>query len=362
MIEVVDAETVIATAASSLGLSAEGAAALDDTYLAASIRRLAGFLCPCSPTTLVQSVIDSHRALAPDGPEFAERVVESVEALTAIGDLLELSDVSATGEAVKGTWLFAAPPSFVARASGSVFVLGLSADEPTPLPTDMRVRIVSRGATRSICPLAGENLAATLRDLGMRELSAEAWLRSPKVETAQKLVSSYADRLSAARSSGEIPDLTVLDGARRTRSYRARWSSPGTLTGDYIVRRPQAYGADLWGYARLEQGVPRRLIDFPLPGGRWRGCDVAWRTQMAIDALAGRPQEYRLVQLKDFSRFDFFSPIPDWARRRLAAVGEEVESMGCLMSFTVGEAEVGAEERFLTESLFLSRTLEIVEC
>ena len=356
MIEVVTAEAVLTVAATSLGVSVEEATVLDGTYLAASIRRLAGFLCPCSPATLVRSVVESHRALAPDAQAFAERVYDSVEALTAIGDLLELSEVSATGEAVKGTWLFAAPPSFVSRASGSVFVLGLSADEPTPLPTEMRARIVSRGATRSIRPLAGENLAAILRDLGMRELSAAAWHRSPKVETAQKLVSGYGDRLSAVRSSGDIPSLSVLDGARRTRSYRARWSPPGTLTGDYVVRRPQGYGADLWGFARIEEGVARKLIDFPLPGGRWRGCDVAWRAQMAIDALAGRPQEYRLVRGHGSARLDFFSPIPDWARRRLAAVGEEVEVVGCLMSFMVGEAEVGAEEGFLGESLFLSRT------
>ena len=79
---------------------------------------------------------------------------------------------------------------------------------------------------------------------------------------------------------------------------------------------------------------------------------------MAIDVLAGRPQEYRLVRGLGSARLDFFSPIPDWARRRLAAVGEEVGPEGCLMSFMVGEAEVGAEERFLRESLFLSRTLE----
>lgn len=103
MIEVIGAEAVVITAAASLGLPVECADALDETYLAAIIRRLAGFLCPCSPATLVRSVVDSHRALAPDTPEFAERVGDSVEALTSIGDLLELSEVSATGEAVKGT-------------------------------------------------------------------------------------------------------------------------------------------------------------------------------------------------------------------------------------------------------------------
>ncbi|QBM74845.1 hypothetical protein E2E30_03045 [Sphingomonas sp. AAP5] len=358
MIEAVSADVVLATARKTLGLDADHASGLDDTYLAAVLRRLAGFLCPCSPKTLVRSVIDSHRALVPDDTEFADRVGEMVEALTAVGDLLELGEVSVGGEGIKGTWLFAAPPSFVARESGSVFLLGLSADEATPLPTEMRSRIAARGASRTISPQLGEELAATLRDLGMRELSAAAWRRAPKVETAEKLVANYDDRLSVQRSSGEIPDLLVLDGTRRTRSYRARWVAPQAQSGNFIVRRPQAYGADLWGYAELQSGLPRKLIDLPLPGGRWRGCDVAWRIQMALDAIAGRPQEYRLTGVAGGTRIDFYSPIPDWARRRLSAVGEEITPEGCLMSFVVNDDEIGAEERFVRELLFLTRATD----
>ncbi len=53
---------------------------------------------------------------------------------------------------------------------------------------------------------------------------------------------------------------------------------------------------------------------------------------------------------------DLFSPIPKWARRRLAIIGSEVQPAGCLMSFLVQEAEVGTEEKFLRDLLFLSRT------
>ena len=56
--------------------------------------------------------------------------------------------------------------------------------------------------------------------------------------------------------------------------------------------------------------------------------------------------------------FDLFTPIPKWARRRLAVVGNEVGPDGCLMSFRVACVEVATEEKFLKEMLYLNRTAE----
>ena len=357
MIEIIDQGAVIGTACSSLGIEPD-ADVLGATYQCAAIRRLAGFLCPCSPRTLVRRMVECHEGLIDDVPLFEERVESSVEGLVAIGDLLELSDVALVGEHVRGTWLVAAPPAFVVRPSGSAFLLGLSADEQTPLPTEMRSRIVSREGIRSIDPGPDEDLATVLGDLGLRELSSAGWLRSPKAAAPADLIASYDSKLAARQHSGEVTDLMVLEGSRRTRSYRRRWTPPGTLSGNFVVRRPQAFGADLWGYAQLSGGVPLKLLDLPLPGDRWRGCDAAWRLQMAIDVLAGRAQEYRLRAVERGAILDFFSPIPKWARRRLAIIGAEIQPVGCLMSFLVPEAEVATEEEFLRDLLFLARTAE----
>lgn len=356
MMEVVDQGAVIGAACSSLGVDLDMDGVLGATYLSAAVRRLAGFLCPCSPRTIVRHMVESHVGLVDDVQIFEERVESSIEGLVAIGDLLELSDVALEGEHVRGTWLVAAPPAFVARPSGSALLLGLSADEQTPLPTEMRSRIVSRQGIRSIDPVPPEDLSTILGDLGLRELSAAGWLRSPKAAAPADLLASYNGKLAARQHSGEVADLLVLDGSRRTRSYRARWTTPGTLSGNYVVRRPQAFGSDLWGYAQLSAGVPVKLLDLPLQGDRWRGCDAAWRIQMAIDAVACRPQEYRLRAVEGGAILDLFSPIPKWARRRLAIIGSEVQPAGCLTSFLVPEAEIATEEEFLKDLLFLART------
>lgn len=357
MIEIVAADEVTGVARASLGLLS-APTNLDEPYIAAGLRRLAGFLCPGSPRTLLRAMVEGHRGLVDNLDAFSERVEAVIEALVAIGDLLELGDVALEGGKARSTWLVAAPPAFVVRTSGKAFVLGLSADEQTPLPTEMRSRVAVDRTIRSIEPYDGEDLGAVLRELGLRELSIAGWLRMPRSVDAAGLLASYGAKLAACSRSGEVLDLLVLDGGRNTRSYRRRWTPSRSLTGHFVIRRPQTFGSDLWGYAELRDGVAEKLLDLPLHSERWRGCDVAWRIQMAIDALAGRQQEYRLGLTDDGSRFDFFSPIPSWARRRLAVIGREVEPAGCLMSFLVPTREVAAEEAFLNELLYLSRVAE----
>jgi hypothetical protein len=353
MIKVVEDQDVTRLARGDLRLAQAGG--IDDGYIAGALRRLAGFLCPCSPKTLLRSMVESHRGLAGAPEDFAARVEDVLEALVAVGDLLELRDVTTLDETVKATWVFAAPPSFVLRPSGSAYILGLAMDEATPLPGDLLQRLQVRGATRTIGSLPGEDLGSLLRRLSLRELSSEAWLRHPKREEPGALVAALNAQLDRQRPAGELAELRVLDGARRARSYRNRWCEPGSLTGRFIVRRPQAYGADLWAYAELDEGRAVKALDFPPPGSRWRGCDLAWRAQMAMDALNGDHQRYRQTSENGTATFDFFSPIPDWARRRLACIGEQVESEASLLCFRIPENEAPAEEAFLQEFLFLRR-------
>lgn len=353
MIQIATVADVVCAVRTNLDLEASTAITVE--YLAAALRRLAGFLCPCSPKTLLSAMVESHRGLTDD--DFADRVEEVIDALVGVGDLLELSDVTTLDETIKATWLFAAPPSFVLRTSGTAFLLGLAPDEATPLPIDLRRRLRPRGVTRLIDALPGEELGVLLDDLGLRRLTMDSWLRQPKQEPAPKLIAALDAALDRQTRAGEVSDLLVLDAARPSRRYRARWCQSAKLSGRYVVRRPQTYGADLWGYAELESGVPVKLIDFPPPGSRWRACDVAWRAQMAIDSVSGDSQLYRRQASGDTVTIDLFSPIPDWARRRLAFVGQELEPHSSLLSYSLPMTEAATEEKFLQQYLFLQPDL-----
>jgi hypothetical protein len=354
MIRQFSAKEVLTTSREQLGLPASSA--IDDTLIAALLRRAAGIHCPCSLSTLTVAVTESLAYLADADSKLEERVNAAAEGLIVIGDFLELSQVTVDDPNAKGTWAFAAPPGFIVRPGGSIFLIGIAPDEATPLPASLSSRMEYHGLARVLVPGQGENLQSILLELGLREVSASAWLKAPKAERADQMVQSLLRRLSEQPPSGAIAELSILLSDRPVDYYSGRWTAAENHTGKFVARRPQAYGAALWGFASLENGNVLQYLDFPLKGTRWRGCDVAWHLQMAIDQSHGTPQKYRKRLDAGGTYLDFFSPIPLWAQRRLCVVGRSAPAERCLLSYWVPERESAAEEDYLRRHLWLTAT------
>ena len=355
VIEAITAEGVVRLSRESLGLSASGAVAGDE-FLAALLRRAAAILCPCSPATLTAFVSDGLQYVVEDRTLVEERLTDLVEKLLVTGDLLELNQVTTDDPDVKSTWVFAAPPSFVARRDGTFFLLGIVPDHITPLPASLSANVLHEGVLRVLIPESSQDARRLLREFGWLELSTESWLRAPKTQTATELRNAMNRSLDEQPPSGAIPDLMILDASRDSRQYSRRRLKPGHQSGRFVARRPQAHGAALWGYAELSQGAPTRFLDLPLKGTRWRGCDVAWHLQMAIDEGLGTPQRYRRRDKPGGSYFDFFSPLPLWAARRFEVLGQEATPEACLLTYWLPSQDVATEEALLNERLFLKRT------
>jgi hypothetical protein len=344
-----------------LGLDATALDLTSTEAIAGALRRAAGFLCPCSGTTLVRAVSRPLEGLVPDMESLKQNIEETLETLTAHGDLLEHRDVAAEQDAQPGTLLYAAPPSFVRRESGAVLILGIAPQRLSPLPDELEKQIRYVNHVRRLPGTAAGELAAELAQLGLVELSLEVWLRAPGAETAAQHLARLGGLLDAAAPSLEIPGLNLIDPTSSVRYYRGRWVQPRAQTGRFVGRRSQAYGADLWCYVEMDQGRPRKFLDLPLRGSRARGCDEAWRLQAAIDAQRGASQRFRVRQGPMGSKtkvIDFFSPVPMWARRRWDAVGEPVVNSGCLFSYCFLESEIDEELRFVHEKLWLAELTE----
>ena len=331
-------------------------ASIEDTLLAALLRRSAGILCPCSRTALRAALLESLQYLDKDGDTLSDRIDLIIEGLIVGGDLLELSEVATDDPAVKGTWVFAAPPSYVVRPGGSIFLTGVVPDQDTFLPQSLASRITYEGFTRVILPEPEKDLASELRDHGLQELPENVWLKTPKPEAADDMLNAMESHLDSLPRSGTVKDLQILDPAQRVTYYPGRWITPRTQTGTFVARRPQDYGAPIWCFVRLDDGVLDRVLDLPLRKTRWRGCDVAWHLQMAIDHCRNNPQLYRHRRIDGGVRLDFFSPLPQWSRRRLMIFGHSVPPKNSLMSYILPSAEAEPEERFLRERLWLART------
>ncbi|WP_148074610.1 hypothetical protein [Bythopirellula goksoeyrii] len=341
-----------------LGLDPAALDMMSVEAIAGALRRAAGFLCPCTAATLVRNVVAPLRGLVNDINEVKEQIDETLEAMVAHGDLCELRKCDEATGLMSPALLYATPPAFVVRESGMALLLGISSDQLSPLPDDLEARIEYIAYVRKLVPLANEDLAADLQQLGLVELTYDAWLHYSEDQTAAQFKSEIDRVLEAQTPSREIPGLVILDSTRPTRYYRGRWTEPKSHTGRFVARRSQAYGADLWCYVQLKDGQPEIMLDLPSKPSRWRGCDEAWHLQLAIDAIRGEPQRYRLLTGPAGSRvLQLFSPVPMWARRRWNAIGEPVPITGCLFAYRISEEEFAQEVKFARDTLWLEEVV-----
>jgi len=322
--------------------------------VSAALRRAAGLLCPCAPTTLKRAVTGPLERLSESVDRLSELVEETLEALVASGDLMEIKPTNPE-LGPHQRLVFAGPPSFVRRTSGSVLVLGVAPDGLSPLGGDLTQRVEYVNHARWIHPRGTEDLGALLDQLGLLEVSAESWLKAPKMEAASLHVDRLGAMLEAQPPPGEPERLLVIEPTEPVTYYKGRWSNASERTGRFVGRRPQAYGADLWCFVELARGQVRRLLDFPLANSRYRGCDEAWCLQMALDAVAGHPQCFQTRKGVDGRVvIEFFSPVPLWSRRRWDFVGEPVAATGCLFAYSLGQAEADEEMEFARKRLWLT--------
>lgn len=328
--------------------------------LAGALRRAASFLCPRTAPSLIRAVVHPLRGLVDDLAATAVLVEEILDAAIAHGDILEQRNVDENTTAGGTTLLYAAPPSYLMRKSDTILLLGIASDHLSALPEDLENRIQYVHHVRLLRPADGEDLRNELRRLGLIELSYDRWLNAPPMETAEQHLTRLNAVLDAAEPSRDIPGLSLMDPDRPVRYYRGRWVDPKAQSGRFVARRAQAYGAHLWCYVQMQAGNPERMVDFPVANSsRWRGCDEAWRLQMALDARRGQPQQFRVRASQGrTSVIEFFSPVPMWARRRWDAVGEPVSSSGCLFAYRIAGAEMEEELHFIRTTLWLGELAE----
>lgn len=322
--------------------------------LAASIRRAASFTCPTTPGVLARTVSEVLSELRGFDEETPHEIVRLIESMLAYGDLLELPFEGSQGTRRR---LFLGPPAYVRRSgTNSCLLLGIRSEGAALLSDQLGAQIEYVHHARVIRLAESDPLTELMDDEGLVELQPEQWLQSPRASSPGDLVAFYTDRLHALGQSGEL-ELRIVDPDSSVTYYRGRWRGLTSRDNGYFVaRRPQAFGADLWCFAQIDQGQVAKIIDLPLQSSLTPGADEAWRLQAAIDALASNPQRVRVSQQEQGSRqVGFFSPVPSWMQRRLDIIGVPCPGgRGALFAYELPQEEVQEELDFLTERMWVS--------
>jgi hypothetical protein len=323
--------------------------------LAASLRRAASFLCPASPRQLIDAVLEAVRPLHEGTGLAREDLADLLDLLVSGGDLLELRQ---PGDG-PGRLLYLGPPSYVERRAGQYLLLGIRPFAAPLISSELAGEIQYEGHTRTI-DLPPDEGAAQLAELGLHMIRRRQWARLPAEMPAGELIRRTRERISASGPAGVVDGLTVIDPAAKVTYYRGRWRplKPADC-GLFVARRPQAYGADLWCAALIDDGAPRRLLDLPADDPAAPAHDEAWRLQAALDAAAGRPQVFRIGGTSGAGAsagraVDFFSPLPRWAERYLQLTGMAIpRSLGALCSYRVAEGSIPGLARLLEDMLWM---------
>lgn len=349
-------EEVQACGVRTLGLDSAACDLLSIEAIAAALRRVAGFLCPCPQRTLVQAVVEPLDEIISDRRQFTEAVENTLEAMITYGDLLEEFEVAVVERLHRSSLIYAAPPSFIRRKSGVVFIIGIAPDRSSAAPERLERRINYLNHIRRLVPENGEDLNAELKQFGLSELSVDAWLKQvPPAESASEHLKRISSKFRA--SQGLIDGLTILNSSKPVDHYRRRWEEAENNSGRFVARRPQAYGNDLWCYVELMQGQAIKLLDFPLENSGLRGCDEAWRLQLAIDAERGEPQRFRVRQESRCNIVELYSPLPIWTLRRWDIMGEPTRTTSALFAYRFRNEEISEEIEFMRRKLWLEEVL-----
>lgn len=343
-----------AIALKAIGLNSSESGLLSEEAISCLLRRVAAFACPCTENTLIKAVLLGLEGLSSDLVLTRELIETCLETITCYGDLLYLTDTGEGDSALNRELLYASPPSFVRRKSGSIILLGVALDDAPILPPELGKNILHFKHMRILQDIGLTDLPERLVDLGLIELSLDTWLKLPIPEEAGRFIERINNELQRSTWSGSVPGLIILDTKRPVQYYRGRWAEPKNQTGRFIGRRKQVFGQNIWCYVEMQDGMPRKFLDLPLKTGNYRGRDEAWRIQAAIDFLNSTPQVFRKrVTRPDYCSLEFFSPLPVWAKRRIETFGLPIRVPGSLFSYEIADSELSEELPFLQEYLWM---------
>lgn len=335
----------------SVGLDPETDNIVQPEFLAQLTRRAALILGPASFRNLAKKVYQPLGRIDREGNRIKELVVQCIEELLQNGDLVELQIEEGTE---KQSLIGLSRPRFLS-GDDRALILGLDEHLGVGGLGPLSVRVRHRSYLRVITSVAGEDLPAVLRSLGLIEMPESSWLRAPVQCDAQALVADYVHRIERLPRIKHDMELTVIDPDSSVEVYRSRWRQPNRLNGKFVGRRSQVFGSDLWCYVEIVNGCTTRFIDLPLDYRR-RGCDEAWHLQMALDSVRGVAQRFRVDGSGNWCTFRLFSPIPAWAQRRFELIGERVSAGNCLFAYKVPCSAAESIRAFLRDWLWLCET------
>lgn len=321
------------------------------TVIASVIRRTAAIIAPCNRRELLAQVSRALTGCLEDLPE--GMLSELIDDLVVGGDLIE-APALLQGQDKAPILIFCRQPTFC-RSGTRVHLLGAAPDDAPFLPKSVMREVSCDGGLRFLTTDTDQAICGTLSRMGLQELPSEEWLSSPDRKPACQLIEQLRAMMVARGREDRLVGVRWLTSPLIYCPYRQRWSEETNEEGLLIARAPQPYGADAWFLtergSRSSRFVQLPLEEFP----KDRGCDLAWRVQLALDFIANKPAWYEIVADLDSTKLTVSFPIPSPERLALIHLGGRREVTTSPYEFRLPAASLAAAEKILRGIYFVSR-------
>lgn len=329
----------------------QGGSQLATTEGVAAMLRYAGELeCPCSALRLtrrVEGMVDGLLSGFGDLEDTLDRVI-------SCGDLVAFGRNERAGFVGRDV-IALGPPRFVPLGGAGHLLLGLEPEGQSLLPEAVWRHVELSQEYRRLPAAAVGNVEELLHGAGYLKVTPATYVKAPEIRLPEDVKRHYDNRLEKANGVDGLEEVQVIRPEASRTYYRGRWGSPSRLSCRTIIRRKRLYGADLWAYAELVGGRVERLLDLGSPGQR--GCDEAWHLLQALDHVSGSPQLLRVAQdgRGGVFRVDVFSPLPQWATRFMAIMGQPSQGRdGAMFSWLVAGNAIPEVRAFLVQRCWLT--------
>jgi hypothetical protein len=312
----------------------------------AMLRLAATRLCPVGRVELAGAAKSALRGILPSQDISIDDIDGGIDALLGSGDFLVGREAAVEGR--RQVLIYLAPPMFVRRATGAVYIVGGQPEESPPFLEST----IMRGSIRELVPPPSDE---ALLERGFTQIPMDAWMEAPLPRSAASLLQSLEELLLRQGNAGRLDELEIIDPAADSSFYRGRWAAPRRLTGHFIARRKRKWGGRAWGYADLVNGEVTRFVTFPALDTRFGACDEAWWAILAADSERGVAQQVGVEDRPTGTCLSFCTPLPGWAERRLLLSGRLTEDRprGSLLAYEVAAADAPEILSFLTERLWM---------
>lgn len=280
------------------------------------VRRLAAVHAPCSRRELlIKAKLALADVLESDPTPVLHEVLND---LIASGDLMERVGLKAS-EQDAAVLLFLTPPRF-ARTVSRIYLRGVVADDAPCLPKSVSTEMVCAGSLRFLDTQEVAACAELLQKLDLAEEPVEGGAVAPRARSPIELIEHLRSCLATGPVWKEVAEERWLSH-NPTAPYAQRWISDPSAHGLQIGRIPQFFGAHAWVVVDHD-ATPPRYVQLPLKGmPDERGCDAAWRLQLALDSAMNQPARYAVTAKDGVARVTVGFPLPDGERRKLLYLG-----------------------------------------